>query len=93
MGIFLETSIFSFSSSSLLCVTWQLFTKDASKSWRHGDVGTQLTFKDPSANVVLLDYISTNKWQQIVDFDDHLDDISKYVHMIYCICVSNDTVW
>lgn len=33
--------------------------------------------KDPSANAVLLDFIASKKWQDIVDFDDHLDDISK----------------
>ena len=27
--------------------------------------------------VVLLDFISSEKWQDVVDFDDHLDDISK----------------
>ncbi|XP_068669835.1 ER membrane protein complex subunit 8/9 homolog [Aristolochia californica] len=57
----------------------QLHTRDASKSWRQigSDSSSQLTLKEPSANVVLLDYISTEKWQDIVDFDDHLDDISK----------------
>lgn len=37
----------------------------------------QLAIKEPSANVMLLDYISSEKWKGIVDFDDHLDDISK----------------
>ncbi|XP_077246146.1 ER membrane protein complex subunit 8/9 homolog [Tasmannia lanceolata] len=54
----------------------QLYTRDASKSWRQ-DASCQLTMKEPSANIVLMDYISTEKWQDIVDFDDHLDDISK----------------
>ncbi|CBI39776.3 hypothetical protein VitviT2T_030035 [Vitis vinifera] len=57
----------------------QLYTKDASKNWRHAgsDGSSQLTIKEPSANVVLLDYIASEKWQDIIDFDDHLDDISK----------------
>ncbi|KAM1806074.1 hypothetical protein ACFX11_029261 [Malus domestica] len=56
----------------------QLYTKDASRTWKLvGSDGNQLTIKEPSANVVLLDYISTEKWQDVVDFDDHLDDISK----------------
>ncbi|KAG9455468.1 hypothetical protein H6P81_008372 [Aristolochia fimbriata] len=57
----------------------QLYTKDASKSWRQAgaDSSSQLSLKEPSANVVLLDYISTEKGKEIVDFDDHLDDISK----------------
>lgn len=54
----------------------QLYTKDASRSWKL--VGSdRLTFKEPSANVILLDYISSEKWKDITDFDDHLDDISK----------------
>lgn len=57
----------------------QLYTRDSSKSWRQtgSDGSNQLTLKEPAANVVLLDYISSEKWQEIVDFDDHLDDISK----------------
>ncbi|KAI0489093.1 hypothetical protein KFK09_028934 [Dendrobium nobile] len=57
----------------------QLFTRDSSRSWRPtGSVGSpQLTTKEPSANVVLLDFMSTEKWNEVVDFDDHLDDISK----------------
>ncbi|KAK8964971.1 hypothetical protein KSP40_PGU021140 [Platanthera guangdongensis] len=57
----------------------RLFTRDSSRSWRSaGSQGSaELTTKEPSANAVLLDYISTEKWTEIVDFDDHLDDISK----------------
>ncbi|XP_073101838.1 ER membrane protein complex subunit 8/9 homolog [Elaeis guineensis] len=57
----------------------QLYTRDSSKSWHQAgsDGRSQLTIKEPSANVLLLDYISSEKWQNIVDFDDHLDDISK----------------
>ncbi|WOL13061.1 ER membrane protein complex subunit [Canna indica] len=57
----------------------QLYTRDSSKSWRQAgsDGSNQLTLKEPAANTVLLDYISSEKWQEIVDFDDHLDDISK----------------
>ncbi|KAL7217268.1 hypothetical protein ACSBR1_029053 [Camellia fascicularis] len=56
----------------------QLYTRDSSKSWRLiGDGSSRLTMKEPAANIVLLDYISNQKWQDIVDFDDHLDDISK----------------
>lgn len=57
----------------------QLFIRDSSRSWRSvGSEGSaQLTTKEPSANIVLLDYISTKKWNELVDFDDHLDDISK----------------
>lgn len=56
----------------------QLYTRDSSKSWKLiGDGSGRLTMKEPAANIVLLDYISNQKWQDIVDFDDHLDDISK----------------
>lgn len=50
-----------------------------------------MTIKEPSANVVLLDHISTEKWQDVVDFDDHLDDISKWVQytMISVLILKN----
>ena len=65
-------SIFTFS----IC---QLYTRDSSKNWKQVESeGTKrITTKEPSANVVLLDFISSEKWNDIVDFDDHLDDISK----------------
>lgn len=57
----------------------QLYTRDSSKSWRQAgsDGSSQLKLKEPSTNVVLADHVTTKKWQQVVDFDDHLDDISK----------------
>ncbi|KAJ6834837.1 putative ER membrane protein complex subunit 8/9-like protein [Iris pallida] len=57
----------------------QLYSRDSSKTWRQSgsDGSNQLALKEPSANTVLLDYISSEKWEEIVDFDDHLDDISK----------------
>lgn len=57
----------------------QLYTKDASKGWKPvGSEGsTGLGIREPTANVVLLDYIASQKWEKIVDFDDHLDDVSK----------------
>lgn len=57
----------------------QLYTRDASRSWKlsGSDVSSQFAIKEPSANIVLLDYISTGKADNIIDFDDHLDDISK----------------
>ncbi|XP_073151121.1 ER membrane protein complex subunit 8/9 homolog [Henckelia pumila] len=57
----------------------QLYSKDASKNWKLAgpDGSNHLTLKEPSANIVLSDYISSEKWKDIVDFDDHLDDISK----------------
>uniref|UniRef100_A0A2P2KDD0 MPN domain-containing protein n=3 Tax=Rhizophora mucronata TaxID=61149 RepID=A0A2P2KDD0_RHIMU len=57
----------------------QLYTRDASKNWKlaGSDGGSSLIMKEPAANTVLLDYISSEKWQDVVDFDDHLDDITK----------------
>ncbi|GJN36872.1 hypothetical protein PR202_gb25807 [Eleusine coracana subsp. coracana] len=57
----------------------QLYTRDSSKSWRQAgsDGNSQLALKEPSTNVVLADHVTTKKWEKIVDFDDHLDDISK----------------
>ncbi|KAJ0101230.1 hypothetical protein Patl1_03871 [Pistacia atlantica] len=57
----------------------QLYIRDASKNWKlvGSDSGSRLVTKEPAANTLLLDYITTEKWQGIVDFDDHLDDLSK----------------
>ncbi|QCE01856.1 ER membrane protein complex subunit 8/9 homolog isoform X1 [Vigna unguiculata] len=57
----------------------QLYVRDTSKNWKlvPSDANNRFSLKEPSANVVLLDYIATEKWNGIVDFDDHLDDISK----------------
>lgn len=57
----------------------QLYTRDLSKNWKLAGSGGSgwLSIKEPAANVVLLDYISSEKSQAVVDFDDHLDDISK----------------
>ncbi|KAI9115564.1 hypothetical protein K1719_013233 [Acacia pycnantha] len=57
----------------------QVYTRDASKNWKlvRSDGNPTFTFKEPAANVILLDYISSEKWSDVVDFDDHLDDISK----------------
>ncbi|KAJ4845330.1 hypothetical protein Tsubulata_033066 [Turnera subulata] len=57
----------------------QLYTRDASKIWRAAgsDGGSRLITKEPAANTVLSDYILSEKWQDVVDFDDHLDDITK----------------
>ncbi|CAN6466249.1 unnamed protein product [Victoria cruziana] len=60
-------------------VMQQLYTKDASKGWRQAgiDASVQLTLREPSANTVLWDFIATEKYEEVVDFDDYLDDISR----------------
>ncbi|KAJ9182496.1 hypothetical protein P3X46_006487 [Hevea brasiliensis] len=57
----------------------RLYTRDATKNWKlaRSDGGNRLILKEPAANIVLLDFVSSQKWQHLVDFDDHLDDISK----------------
>ncbi|RID74188.1 hypothetical protein BRARA_B01297 [Brassica rapa] len=57
----------------------QLYVRDGSKNWRvvGADGGSKLLLKEPSANVVLSDYISPEKWKDVIDFDDHLDDVTK----------------
>ncbi|PNX71938.1 er membrane protein complex subunit 8/9, partial [Trifolium pratense] len=56
-----------------------LYVRDASKNWKlvQSDANNRFSLKEPSANLILLDYISSEKYRDIVDFDDHLDDISK----------------
>eukprot|EP00262_Sarcandra_glabra_P013038 TRINITY_DN351_c0_g1_i1.p1 TRINITY_DN351_c0_g1~~TRINITY_DN351_c0_g1_i1.p1 ORF type:complete len:202 (-),score=27.45 TRINITY_DN351_c0_g1_i1:446-1051(-) len=55
----------------------QLYARDSSKNWRQPGSDGSMIIKEPSANILLLDFISSEKWLEIVDFDDHLDDISK----------------
>ncbi|CAA2959524.1 Hypothetical predicted protein [Olea europaea subsp. europaea] len=57
----------------------RLYTKDASRSWKlvGSDGSSKLVIKEPSANIVLLDYMSSKKLKDIIDCDNHLDDISK----------------
>lgn len=54
---------------------YQLYSRDGSK-WKVKE-NSRLAMKEPSANTILLDYVSTQKTEDIIDFDDHLDDISK----------------
>ncbi|KAA8514898.1 hypothetical protein F0562_018077 [Nyssa sinensis] len=72
-------TMFSYTLPFLHAKATKLYTREMSKSWKvvGSDGSSQLTIKEPSANIVLLDYISSEKWQDIIDFDDHLDDISK----------------
>ncbi|XP_051118460.1 ER membrane protein complex subunit 8/9 homolog isoform X2 [Andrographis paniculata] len=57
----------------------QLYRKDTSSSWKlaGSDGSSPLSLKEPTANILLLDYISSGKWKDITDFDDHLDDLSE----------------
>ncbi|XP_059662370.1 ER membrane protein complex subunit 8/9 homolog [Cornus florida] len=55
----------------------QLYTRNGSWKLVGSDGSSRLTIKEPSGNIVLLDYMSSEKWHNIIDFDDHLNDISK----------------
>ena len=67
-------AIWQSSFINLSCM-YQLYSRDGSK-WKVEE-NSHLVMKEPSANMILLDYVSTQKWEGIIDFDDHLDDISK----------------
>ncbi|CAM6116487.1 unnamed protein product [Calypogeia fissa] len=52
----------------------QLYTRDTGRGWReHGN----LVLKEATANSILIEYISEKRENLLVDFDDHLADISK----------------
>jgi ER membrane protein complex subunit 8/9 len=57
----------------------QLFTRDSSKAWCQvgSDCTNQLVLKEPSAHALLADFIASKRYPEIVDFEDHLDDINK----------------
>ena len=55
----------------------QLYVRDGS-SWRlAGPGGADLRLKELTANSILSDYIKEERERRVVDFDDHLDDVSK----------------
>lgn len=57
----------------------QLFVRES--GWRQigpgGVQSAELVLKEATANSILTDYISEEREQLVVDFDEHLDDISK----------------
>ncbi|KAJ7556746.1 hypothetical protein O6H91_05G096400 [Diphasiastrum complanatum] len=54
----------------------QLYTRDATRGWRLA-TSSDLVLKEPTANGILNDFILDGKDQLVVDFDEHLDDVSK----------------
>ncbi|XP_044473270.1 ER membrane protein complex subunit 8/9 homolog [Mangifera indica] len=74
----------------------QLYVRDASKNWElvESDGGSRLVTKEPTVNALLLDYITTEKWQGVVDFDDHVDDISKKAFFSKSLLIfSHSSLW
>ncbi|CAM6032795.1 unnamed protein product [Sphagnum compactum] len=59
----------------------QLYVREAVRGWRQSGPGgvqsADLVLKEATANSILTDYISEHREQLVVDFDEHLDDISK----------------
>ncbi len=55
--------------------------REAVRGWRQSGPGgvqsADLVLKEATANSILTDYISEHREQLVVDFDEHLDDISK----------------
>jgi hypothetical protein len=51
------------------------------RGWRQLSAGgaqnAELVLKEATANSILSDYISEHRELLVVDFDEHLDDISK----------------
>ena len=57
-----------------------MYTRDSSRVWKQaGTTGPELTLKEASANNLIEAYMGEGRHQNIVDFDDHLDDITKSV--------------
>jgi hypothetical protein len=58
-----------------------LYVREAVRGWRQSGPGcvqsADLVLKEATANSILTDYISELREQLVVDFDEHLDDISK----------------
>lgn len=52
----------------------KLYTRDAARGWLESE---DLVLKEATSNSILLEYISEAREHLLVDFDDHLADISK----------------
>lgn len=61
------------------CVV-QLYIRDGA-NWRLAGPGgvqsSELALKPATANSILADYIAEEREQHVIDFDEHLDDVSK----------------
>lgn len=59
----------------------QLYLRDANRIWKQaGQVGSasgELALKDSTANNLLVSYILEGRDKKVVDFDEHLDDVTK----------------
>lgn len=59
----------------------QMYLRDSSRIWKQarqaGGTSVELLLKETSANNLLEAYMAEGRHQSIVDFDEHLDDITK----------------
>ncbi|KAH0859643.1 hypothetical protein HID58_087904, partial [Brassica napus] len=49
--------------------------QELESGWNDG--GSKLLLKEPSCQCSFVRYISSEKWKDVTDVDDHLDDITK----------------
>lgn len=63
---------------------FQMYIRDSSRIWKQarqaGGTSVEVLLKETSANNLLEAYIAEGRHQSIVDFDEHLDDITKWVY-------------
>ncbi|KAH7420668.1 hypothetical protein KP509_13G016300 [Ceratopteris richardii] len=55
----------------------QLYMRDVSRVWKQGGTTAELVFQDTTTNNLLEAYMADGRQRLVVDFDEHLDDISK----------------
>lgn len=59
----------------------QLYVRDASRVWKQGGqagiLSGELALKEATANNLLVSYMSEGRDQRVVDFDEHLEDVTK----------------
>ena len=55
----------------------RLHVQDSGKGWRVGGAQSSLMLREPAVNGILKDYLAEGRHMQVVDFEDHLADITK----------------
>ena len=55
----------------------RLHTQDSSKAWRLSGSQSSLILREPTANGILKEFLAEGRHSQVVDFEDHLADITK----------------
>eukprot|EP00271_Cylindrocystis_brebissonii_P018989 TRINITY_DN5577_c0_g1_i1.p1 TRINITY_DN5577_c0_g1~~TRINITY_DN5577_c0_g1_i1.p1 ORF type:complete len:243 (-),score=34.49 TRINITY_DN5577_c0_g1_i1:708-1436(-) len=61
----------------------QLYSCDSSRTWRKsrqssgGVLATEVRLREVMAPQLLVDYVAEERYREVVDFEDHLDDLRK----------------